>query len=256
MLGTKGESAPGRVGIDLDLLYAVTQSQSADDLRSVAEKFCAMHQFSRWIYGLAGPDLVLTNYPAHWMASYIQNRYHRGRDPLINAINERRRSVPWDLRKSEPLGQPLDADQKCLMGERWDVGARAGVTAPVYEAPGRPSVDFAVVSFSREEPLTDFEQRHHEPCVQLFATYFQSVAPSILSPVQCEPAGPIVLTPRERDCLSWAARGKCSWEIGQLLFIGAATVNFHIANAAEKLGVRGRVAAISQAIRLELINPQ
>lgn len=243
------------VGFDLELLYAVTQSQSADDLRGVAAKFCEAHGFSRWIYGLAGPDKVLTNYPAEWLASYTKNRWHRGRDPVVNAMNHRRRSVAWDLRHAQPLGLPLDAVEKSVLAERWEAGVRAGVTAPVYDRPGHP-VDYAVVSFSRETPLTETEQRHHEPCVQLFATYFQSVAPTVLlGPDQRNVPAPVALSPREHSCLSWAARGKSSWEIGMLLTISVATVNFHLTNAARKLGVRGRTLAVARAIRLGLIDP-
>ena len=121
--------------IDLDLLYAVTRSESEDDLRRVAGKFCDAHEFSRWIYGLAGPDKVLTNYPADWLSTYTRNRWHRGRDPVINAMNHKRRSVAWDLRAAQPLGLPLDAVQKNIIAERWEIGARAGVTAPVYDRP-------------------------------------------------------------------------------------------------------------------------
>ncbi len=173
----------GIVGLDLDFLYAVTQSQSADDLGASATKFCQSHDFSRWIFGMAGPDKVLTNYPDAWLASYAKNRWHIGHDPVINAMNQRRRAITWDARKSQPFGQPLGAVEKAVVAERWEVGARAGVTAPVYDRPGH-SIDFAVVAFSRETPLSDAEQRHHEPSVQLFATYFHSVASIVMLTVR------------------------------------------------------------------------
>ncbi len=61
------------------------------------------------------------------------------------------------------------------------------------------------------------------------------------------------LTKRERECLSWAAEGKTSWEIGLLLNISERTSIFHLQNATHKLGVSGRQAAIARAVSLGLI---
>ncbi|WP_425374337.1 helix-turn-helix transcriptional regulator [Mesorhizobium kowhaii] len=36
------------------------------------------------------------------------------------------------------------------------------------------------------------------------------------------------LSLREQECILWTARGKLSWEIGQILGISVNTVNFHI----------------------------
>lgn len=63
------------------------------------------------------------------------------------------------------------------------------------------------------------------------------------------------LTKREHDCLCWAAQGKTSWEIGQILGIQERTVNFHIANTCEKLEVRTRQAAITVALQHCLLAP-
>lgn len=57
------------------------------------------------------------------------------------------------------------------------------------------------------------------------------------------------LTEREAECLRWAAQGKTSWEIGHILGLSERTANFHIRNACAKMNVRGRQAAIAQALR-------
>lgn len=61
------------------------------------------------------------------------------------------------------------------------------------------------------------------------------------------------LSPREKICLSWAARGKSSWDIGRIIGISENTVNFHIKNALRKLGVRSRTVAVIKAVRLGFI---
>jgi DNA-binding CsgD family transcriptional regulator len=69
-----------------------------------------------------------------------------------------------------------------------------------------------------------------------------------------EPAGPH-LTTREIECLGWAAEGKTSKEISQLLNISERTVVFHLQNAATKLGVVTRQQAIAHSIMHGLVSP-
>ncbi len=56
------------------------------------------------------------------------------------------------------------------------------------------------------------------------------------------------LTPRERDCLTWAASGKTNAAIGDQLGIAPRTVKFHIVNAMRKLEANSRSEAIAIAI--------
>ena len=62
------------------------------------------------------------------------------------------------------------------------------------------------------------------------------------------------LTPRERECLNWAARGKSEWEISQILGISEHTSEKHLLNAKTKLGASNRVHAVAEAIRRGLIS--
>jgi DNA-binding CsgD family transcriptional regulator len=65
----------------------------------------------------------------------------------------------------------------------------------------------------------------------------------------------VPLTPREREVLLWAARGKSNWDISQILSVSESAVNFHITNAMRKLDATGRVMAVLKAIRHGLIIP-
>ncbi len=69
------------------------------------------------------------------------------------------------------------------------------------------------------------------------------------------PASPTQpLSPREREVLQWCAQGKTSWEIALILGITERTVNFHIYQAADKLGTRGRSATCMHAMLGGLIS--
>src|SRR6516164_585909 len=63
------------------------------------------------------------------------------------------------------------------------------------------------------------------------------------------------LNDREVETLTWAARGKTSAEIAQILGLSKRTVDFHIDNAREKLGAATRVEAAIKAATTRLIEP-
>ena len=62
------------------------------------------------------------------------------------------------------------------------------------------------------------------------------------------------LTPRERECLQLAARGKSEREISQILGISEHPSEKHLLNDKGKLGAVNRVQAVAEAIRQGLIN--
>lgn len=63
------------------------------------------------------------------------------------------------------------------------------------------------------------------------------------------------LNRREVETLTWAARGKTSAEIAQILNLAKRTVDFHIDNARLKLGVATRIQAAIKATSCRLIEP-
>jgi DNA-binding NarL/FixJ family response regulator len=63
------------------------------------------------------------------------------------------------------------------------------------------------------------------------------------------------LSEREVDVLTWAARGKTSAEIAQIMELSKRTVDFHMDNAREKLGVSTRIQAVIKAASGHLIEP-
>jgi DNA-binding response OmpR family regulator len=65
----------------------------------------------------------------------------------------------------------------------------------------------------------------------------------------------VELNDREVETLTWAARGKTSAEIAQILGLAKRTVDFHIDNARTKLGAATRVEAAIKAATGRLIEP-
>jgi two-component system response regulator NreC len=63
------------------------------------------------------------------------------------------------------------------------------------------------------------------------------------------------LTDREREVLSWLARGLSSREVGEKLDISTRTVETHRANLMHKLGVKSVAVLIQVAIREGFLDP-
>jgi DNA-binding response OmpR family regulator len=63
------------------------------------------------------------------------------------------------------------------------------------------------------------------------------------------------LNDREAEILTWAARGKTSVQIAEMLGITKRTVDFHLDNAREKLGASTRSEAALKAVLGRLIKP-
>jgi DNA-binding CsgD family transcriptional regulator len=63
------------------------------------------------------------------------------------------------------------------------------------------------------------------------------------------------LNDREIEALMWAARGKTSEEVAVIMSISERTVNFHLNNARDKLGVTTRIQAAVKATVAGFIEP-
>ncbi len=63
------------------------------------------------------------------------------------------------------------------------------------------------------------------------------------------------LSPREAECLQWAARGKSATDTAAILGLSARTVEAYLERGRSKLGVRTRIEAVAKAVSLGLISP-
>jgi LuxR family quorum-sensing system transcriptional regulator CciR len=187
---------------------------------------------------LASLASALRNYPRQWQARYEAQNY-RSIDPIVLRAPEAHRPILWRAVK----GNGIDARQKRLFAEAAEAGLADGVSVAIHGPFGR----VAVVSFVAK---TDVAIRHplmgmlHAVAIQFdFA----------LGSIRREGGRQIQLSEREKECLSWVAAGKSSWDIGKIVGISENTVNFHIKNSMKKLDCSSRRVAIVKAIRMALI---
>lgn len=181
---------------------------------------------------------LISNYPTAWTSHYLANGY-QDVDPVIERSVGTREPFEWG---HEYWYRQLGGQQIQLLEEAAGFGIRCGFTIPIHDSLSR----IAAVTFATGDCHAKFARcvERHGPLLQFVAMLFHSRARLSLAPDRS--ISGIILSPREYECLEWAAKGKSAWDIGGILNISQRTVSFHLDNAKSKLGVR----TISQAVVL------
>lgn len=215
---------------ETDLRNALASAAAEFDLRQFA--FIAIPTSSS-----ATPRLI-SNYPTEWTSHYLNNQYERI-DPVIAHAQRQEEPFRW--------GREADSSYKCGQQKRFfdeatEFGIRCGFTVPVPDRKGC----FAAMTFAADEPNPPFLRvtEQYGQAFQLIATCFHVHARRKFSSNRTVDG--VDLTPREYECLQWAARGKSIWEVGCILGIKRRTAAFHLDNVRRKLGVRTIAQAVAR----------
>ena len=195
----------------------------------------------------AGQVYLRSNYPARWREHYDRHNL-RAADPTVAYCFRSNSPLVWMPQSFETPAQ------RALYEEASAFGLKVGVTLPVRGVDG----EIGMLTCVRDEnpgPAFLDDLRHKLGSLSLLRDVaFDALHPYLPRPAQA--AAPVeqvpVLTAREQDCLRWMCAGKTAWEIGRILAISEAGVNFHIANLRTKFGVHRRNDVVLKAIRLGL----
>jgi LuxR family quorum-sensing transcriptional regulator LasR len=193
-----------------------------------------------------GEVYLRSNYPGQWRDYYDRNDL-RAADP----------TVEYCFRSSSPfvwLPQSFKTpEQQALYEEASAFGLKVGVTLPIRGVDG----EIGMLTCVRDgNPGPDFlkDLNHNLGALALLRDVAFDSLHQYLHAAPAPASEAPVLTARERDCLQWMCAGKTAWEIGRILSISEAGVNFHIANLRNKFGVSRRNDVVIKAIRLGLID--
>jgi LuxR family transcriptional activator of conjugal transfer of Ti plasmids len=184
--------------------------------------------------------LLISTYPADWVTHYL-NRHYERLDPVIAQAVQNPEPFRWG---SGLIARQLSSAQQELFYEASEFGIRFGFTVPIHDGHG----PIAALTFATDEKRPRFENciNSHARVLQLMAMYFHAhVRRKLLGDRRTDKA---ILSPRELECLEWAAEGKSAWEIGRILGISRHTVSSYLDNAKEKLGVRTIVQAVTRLV--------
>ena len=191
---------------------------------------------------LPRPALVVSC-PREWVDHYQASRY-QDIDPCLLQAPARLRPYAW---AEVAADERLSGRQRALFCEAGDAGLGDGVCIPVHG----PAGESYVVSLSGA--ATGEDTAAQLGALQILATQLQLAYTALARSGGTDPV--VHLSDRERECLTWTARGKSAWSISQILAVSEHTVQFHLKGAMKKTGAGNRVQAVVTAIRLGLISP-
>jgi LuxR family quorum-sensing system transcriptional regulator CciR len=184
------------------------------------------------------------NIPADWQRHYLQNSY-QAFDPVLLRTPFVHGPLTW----SEVAANPeLTAKQRRVLAEGQEAGMFNGASIPLHG----PRGETYIVSLASDDPSIDGTR--HLPEAQIMAVQFLLSYAREVRRCAGQPAF-VQITDRERECLTWTARGKSAWAIGKILGVSEHTVTFHLRQSMEKLGAGNRMQAVVSAVRLGLILP-
>lgn len=239
-----------------ELINAVSQAATVEDIHKVCAELTHRCEFEQFIYGASIPTsfvkpylIIISGYPAEWRERYNDEQYIE-LDPTVVHCAHNHLPLNWSSIPAVP--EPGSQLQR-FMDEARDFGLNSGVSFPLHTANG----DFAMLSLASPEDHQSSCLRIMEslPFGQLFVAYLHEAVRHVFQQ-DLLPLSQVDLTDRERECLLWVTEGKTAWETSRILRISERTVNFHLHNAQEKLGVVNGPQAIARAVTLGLISPQ
>jgi LuxR family transcriptional regulator, activator of conjugal transfer of Ti plasmids len=230
------------------LINQLREATGTDALRQAMSNFADSYGLGKFTYGFSGQGLrqpvFISTYPGEWAQHYLSQRYYEI-DPVVA---QARGLLPFEWNSLSPA-PPVSSRQRRLFREATDFGLNCGFTVPIHDSYGR----VGAVSFASDRTI-DVLRRDldsYRNILHLAAMYFHVHARQKLDGV-IELNRPH-LSPREIACLQWIARGKNTWDIGEILGVSRRTVVFHLENAKRKLNVHTLPQAVAVALQDRLI---
>lgn len=186
---------------------------------------------------------ILSSYPSEWTRHYLEHGYHKV-DPVILRARREDGVFAWDGRGSGGLSNPR---RRRFFDEAAVFGVRSGITVPIRAGFGRT----AAFTLANDEPLPlgRNASRALLDVTQLAGIYFHVHATVRLPAKARDSRGTIPLTPRERECLGWAARGKTAEEIATIIGVKRRTVYFHLDQARTRLQASSVAHCVAEALQ-------
>jgi DNA-binding CsgD family transcriptional regulator len=231
-----------------DLVGKIDGIKTRDDgnraLRETAQNYGLTHAT---YLGVNIPSLTekslyyISTYSDGWCDHYVKSDYVKI-DPVIKSGLSGILPFDWSSLSHETL--LLNR----FFGEAREFGVGLnGLSFPIRGAHGETAL-FSINSDSQGKDWEDLKRN----CVRDFQIFAYHLHTQMLASegVKFEDTS---LSPREVECLKWAAAGKTTWETGAVIGISETTVKFFLENARTKLGAVNKTQAVAKAISARLI---
>ncbi|WP_051481441.1 autoinducer binding domain-containing protein [Paraburkholderia nodosa] len=185
-------------------------------------------------------EMVHAHYPDEWVRHY-QRRDYASTDPVHRAAFTHSAPYRWH----DIIG--LSKAERRVLDEAREAGLAGGLSIPVHQPGG------SILLFNLSGPLHCVNDVANSRLAYLASTQFHFELHRLTHKPSIKASH--FLTPRQRECLTWVARGKTSAEIATILGISHYTVNYHLEEAMKALNCYGRTAAAVNATVQGLVEP-
>ncbi|MFS1436205.1 MULTISPECIES: autoinducer binding domain-containing protein [Vibrio] len=229
-----------------DYIQQLLTCESKEDVTKTLQAAASFLGFDYFAYGIktklpiTSPRVeMLNSYSDKWNDQYI-NKGLALQDPLISLGMQRSHFIIWDNVIDESA-------------HFWQQAKLHGIHAGWSKSTHFPGGAASLLSFSRGESDTPIKEINaNMPYLLWIASIADSCMEKVLD-INTTPSPSTHLTPREIEVLKWTADGKTMSEIGIILNVSDRTAEFHLANAAKKLGAPNKTSAAVRAALLGLI---
>lgn len=230
-------------GIDeaMDLLHGTTRRLGFDMVDYSYVPVCRLRD-GQW----AAPPLEKRNFPRGWDEKWAR---HSTNDPYYHVcFTGSSLWVDWAQVQHQP---DLNSGERDCLSFLADQQMHLGLTVPIR----LPAGQLAFVSGIGGRPRMRDGHIDEKIARQLFvlAHYFHNTVSE--RHFRREPRGEAMLSQREVECLSWAARGKTAEATALILERSVETVRVHLKHAIAKLGAANCAHAVAKAAFLKIIDP-
>ena len=179
--------------------------------------------------------ITLLNYPREWVEWYSEKQLHLI-DPVFKRADRTRRSFYWD---DPAFLKSMSPRQRKMQVAAGQFGVAHGFTVPIHSP--MSSASCSVV------PDSSKITRRSYTAVALMSMQLFDRVERIQHP--CEPLLDVCeFSPRERQCLYFAAAGKTDEELALLLGLRKSTAHNYVESAKKRLSMSHRIQAIVYAI--------
>ena len=185
--------------------------------------------------------VLFNRWPAEWLKRYSSRGYVY-RDPAFARAKLNPTAFFWNELDPRARDDPM---ARRVMDEGSEFGLKEGFTASLITLDGQR----VIWSLGGPRLQVDPDTRG---MLTLIASYATARAIALNQAFSSE-IKEIVLSPREREALQWAAEGKADWEIGEVMNISEHGADKHMRSVRTKLGAINRTQAVAEAIRRGLI---
>jgi LuxR family quorum sensing-dependent transcriptional regulator len=252
-----------------EIIGDIEASGDLEQLKVTLQRLIERYGFSAFAFvDIGHPHLDVPFYFATtgeaWEHEYLRNKFQHV-DPCIPRA--RRTNTPFTC-GSVPLPSYVGGRKpgaiKTMEAAR-DYGFTEGLVVPYHYVDGRARVYSSLVVFHWKDKVQRFAflmsgKKYELHLVMIY--WMQRAIDLIARQIRHRPAifwvddsrEVKLLTDRERDVLSWAARGKTASETADILHISEQTAEGYIRNALSKLNATNKTHAVAKAIYLGVID--